>query len=248
MAAQQPHNYYRTNAVLEALAAGPSGNLVWSTGNSWILVYAQPNGRPVALVFVRGESTTNDDVEGYARQLAERAHLQFLDISFDDTAATIESVQIRQASGNDVTTSLADLKLRFAELGLPVSTGTVSKAVNDKTSSAYHDWQRNNLGAIRVTDLDLLRVINAEIVEIVELKRSFSNLDQWQPYKVDYPNFNAIANLCVLSGVRFTIAYNVRTKNPLHDDPSRLSLFSYQPNAPVALGVFSFERFVTGTY
>jgi hypothetical protein len=243
----QSAKYYSTNAVLETLSKSP-GDFVWPAGNSWILVYALQTEVPVAVVFVRGQSVSENAVANYARQLAERAGLPFLSVEFDDTSSEISEVQVFD-SDKRVRVPLPELKQRFEKLGLPVTSGAVTKAVNDKESSAYHHWQREELGAIKVTDIDLLRVVDTEIVEVLELKRSFFSLETWRPYKADYTNFNVIANVCEPAGVRFTIAYNVRTTNPTRDDPSRLSLFAYDSQSKVSpIGLLSFDDFAAGKY
>jgi hypothetical protein len=144
------------------------------------------------------------------------------------------------------------LKGWFASVGLPVSAGAPQKAINSRQSSAYHDWQRGNLGAIKVSDVDLIRLGSDDQTptEVIELKRSFYPLGSWRPYTQDYPNFNVISDVTGRVGARFTIAYNRRVTNPSFvDDASRLSLFAYsKAGGAQALGEFSFEQFANGAY
>ena len=138
----------------------------------------------------------------------------------------------------------------FAELGLPVPKGGTKKLINDASSSAFHKWQRQNLGAITVSDLDLFRTKTSfHHAEFIELKRSYIDVESWRPFRADFPNFllmNSVARRC---GVALTIAYNVRHKNPLNDDPSVISLFGFSEHGSIIQKCrVSFEAFVAGSY
>ena len=113
-----------------------------------------------------------------------------------------------------------------------VQPGTAKKRVNQYTSSPYHDWQRNNLGRITVSDFDLIKYQDNEVKEIVELKRSKITLDHWRPYTKDYPNFALIINTIVRSGKRipFTLYYNLMKagqKGTREEDISQIKVFNF---------------------
>ena len=107
---------------------------------------------------------------------------------------------------------MPELSKLFASIGLPVSNTHTAKYLNDRTSSAYHNWQRNSLGAaLTVSDIDLWRVSETGDPEIVfELKRSYYDLSRWKPFTDDYRNFMLISNLCQRAGTHFKIIYNQR--------------------------------------
>ena len=240
--------YYKTNAIVQRVAAESPPRLAWPNPSSWQLLYGTKDSTPVTLVLVRGDDASHGPIEGYVRQMAATAQLPIVDLTFDDDAAEVTSVRLRDAAGQYADTSLDELKARFAALGLPVTAGGPSKAVNRMTSSAYHDWQRQSLGAITVSDLDLVRIgPGATVVEVVELKRSFISLDRWRPYRQDFANFNLLAAFCEPTGARLTIAFN--RYEPPSDDTSRISLFRYTPpGSPSQIGVVSFDEFVAGAY
>ena len=129
---------------------------------------------PTVVVFVRGTSATAgivaeevQEAARFAEKIAERAQLPFRVVTFDDRVNEIDRVTLArtvESAGEEVT--LDHLRDEFGGLGLPVRTGAAAKAVNDATSSAYHDWQRANLGRIVVTDLDLLRVEDGEVTDL----------------------------------------------------------------------------------
>src|SRR5690606_23313522 len=130
-----------------------------------------------------------------------------------------------------------------------INNNTTAKYLNDKTSSAYHNWQRNSLGrGITVSDIDLYRVSeNGTPKVIYELKRSYYSLERWNPFRDDYSNFKLISNLCNKAGLEFKIIYNVRHKSPFFDDPSKLKLFSvnFDKTPPIILdGISTFEDFI----
>lgn len=248
--------YYSTNSVYEELIKQYSGDLVWASENAWILLYADCSASVKVVTFVSGDSTRQarpsvvarlKDAENASRMLASSAKIPFASICFDDAATEIDHVYL-----NSHSVSLLTLKEWFSGNGLRVDSGSTGKAINSRASSAYHNWQRSNLGAIKVSDVDLIRLDNVDqhAIELIELKRSFYSLKDWEPYPEDFQNFNVVANLADRIGARFTIAYNVRTKKPpVLDDPSNLSLFDYSKNGGArSIGVRPFAHFQQGQY
>lgn len=220
-------SYYNSNAIYDNLGHNP--HYCWTVGNAWILVYGDHTSDPKLLVFAQGSSWTRDKrVLAGVAALSRRAGLPTVHIEFDDSAAAIDTVRLHvdEQRVHDIT--LPQLKALFAERGVPVNSDEFAKAINDKESSAYHNWQRASLGRITVSDIDLIRIDNRRMTAILELKRSFYALDKWDPYPADFPNFRLINNVCVRAGLGFVIAYNVRhTKPVFHDDPSQIKLYYY---------------------
>lgn len=245
--------YYTTNAVYQELEKYYDGSFVWASGSAWILLYSDSSASVKALVFVSGKSchgvnsqadTRISAAEAAARKLAATGGIPFATILFDDLAVEIDHVQL-----DTRLVTLSELKNWFFDKGLDVKTGSTRKAINSRESSAYHNWQRANLGAISVTDIDLIRFDDErkQIIQLIELKRSFYSLSKWSPFPVDFPNFNAIESLASRVDADFLIVYNVRYKEPWRDDASSLSIFSYsESEGPRSLGVKSINDFRIG--
>ncbi|WP_423395651.1 hypothetical protein [Burkholderia sp. LMG 21824] len=244
--------YYQSNAVYKALEQSTNHPFAWVSGNAWMLVYGDDSAEPRLMVLAHGRSWKPEPTAMRTfEMIAAAAGLPVVRIAFDDAADSVNDVHYANGLADLGTTiSLADLKAKFQGFGLPVIGGACGKSVNDATSSAYHNWQRDNLGAIKVTDVDLVRIDIAGMpCEIVELKRSYYALDKWQPFPNDFVNFNVLRAVAGRAGLRFTIAYNVRQKTPFRDDASLLSLFDYpMPNSPKFLGHFPFWDFAAGKY
>lgn len=243
-------NYYSSNAVYEQLACEPKHDFLWASGHVWMLIYGDGDSNPLACVFVHSVSAHLDSrASSVFNQIAVTAGLPFFEVGFDDSTSEIHDVQLAINGASMGNISLQELKKYFEKHGVPVNGSTTNKSVNSATSSAYHDWQRSNLGQITVSDIDLVRVsTDDKPIEIIELKRSYYSLDRWQPFPADFKNFNllkAVTNRCSCD---LTIAYNVRTKEPFNDDASKLSLFSYERDLPKALGQVSFDQFVNNQY
>ncbi len=100
---------------------------------------------------------------------------------------------------------------------------TPQKRKNDSLSSAFHLWQRECLRIGIFTDLDLVRKQNGKVVEVIELKRSTQDFDEWSPYRKDYNNFAILLNFCHrLGGVDFHIVFNAQMANlPSGSDPGK---------------------------
>lgn len=78
-----------------------------------------------------------------------------------------------------------------------------------------------------VADIDLIRYQREMPREIIELKRSYINIEKWEPYKQDYKNFILLSKLAERRQLDFFIVYNHRTKTPFYDDISRLKIFEF---------------------
>ena len=144
---------------------------------------------------------------------------------------------------------MSDLSEIFADYGLPISDSGTDKYLNDKSSSAYHNWQRECLGRdLTVSDIDSWRINEATKPEIIyELKRSYYSLSRWQPFTDDYNNFKLLSNLCNLTSLRFKIVYNVRHKKPFYDDISKLKLFDvdFDKRPPIKeKGIITLDSFL----
>lgn len=245
-------SYYKTNAVYGLLELEEVHPFVWVSGNAWMLVYGDQNASPRALVLAFGSSwSIQKDVTRVAKKIAQKSGIPLLFVKFNDAADSIDKVGFGKPGQPPRELTLDQLKDEFQKVGLPVKGGACGKSVNDATSSAYHNWQRSSLGSIKVTDIDLIRLsAEGEPIEAIELKRSFSPLQTWNPYPVDYVNFNLLLAVCKLSSMRMTIAYNVRQTKPVfNDDASGFALFSYlAANSPLRIGQFSYSDFLVGNY
>ena len=244
-------HYYQSNAVYQKLEMIRSHPFMWVSGNAWTLVYGDRDSNPLVFALVAGRSwNPQPEIRSLIKRISDVTGLPWVQIYFDDTAEEIDSVDFSLGEGPINRMSLLSLRDFLRDLGLPTSSGATSKALNDAASSAYHNWQRANLGAITVSDIDLFRK-KTELVsaEFIELKRSYIALDRWNPYPQDFPNFQLIFNVSRLCGIPMTIAYNVREKNPFRDNAEILSLFSYGDIVPPRhIGHFTFPQFFAGAH
>lgn len=245
--------YYQTNAVYDNLIKYDTKDFVWTSGNAWILLYGNNRSQVKVVVFVSGKTTETlsgnelsrlKTAEKLALILSERAKLQFANIVFDDTVKDISEVKL-----NGEMVSLERLTGWFEDAGLSVRQGVTGKAINDSSSSAYHDWQRRYLGAITVSDLDLIYAPSGMVSTICELKRSYIALDRWSPFRNDFANFDLIKDLCIKAKIEFRIIYNVRHKAPnFFDDASKLRIYKYSTSGgPVSIRQLDFQELITGS-
>lgn len=245
-------SYYKTNAVYKLLESAKQHPFVWVSGNAWMLIYGDQSATPKALVLAFGKSwSVQKDIVKTARDISSESGTPLFFVKFDDAANSIDRVDFARYGQQFCEITLDELKDEFEKMGLPVKSGICGKSVNDTVSSAYHKWQRNSLGAIKVTDIDLIRLnTEGKPIEAIELKRSFSPLQEWSPYPDDFVNFNLLLALCNKSAMKMTIAYNVRKTKPVFDDDaSKFALFSYADvNSPKRIGQFSYNDFVAGSY
>jgi hypothetical protein len=244
-------SYYKTNAVYQLLENTPQHQFRWVSGNAWSLIYGDGKSNPLACILISGKSWAyQKGIFALMKRVSEVSGLPFITITFDDLATDIDQVVVSVNGSIENSISLNALRDIFESFGLPVKNGKASKAINDASSSAYHKWQRENLGSITVSDIDLFRKSSDRTSgEIIELKRSYIQLEKWTPFSADFANFNLLLAISKKCGLELTIAYNLREKNPFRDDASMLSIFKYNKiDTPTFVGTYKFEDFVSGIY
>lgn len=228
--------YYKTNALYEHITANTWNQYEFVSGDMWELVYGDNSSIPKLLVMVIGvvasefENDLNErELKAIERmkELSNKSNLPLVCVRFVIDINEIEFVQFSKDNKLFEKLTLSDLRDQFSEFGLPVQNTSTVKYLNDKTSSAYHKWQRNSLGSsLTVSDIDLWGLdtkMNSKI--IFELKRSYYSLERWEPFRDDYSNFRLISNLCKLSELKFYIIYNQRIKTPFKDVIDKIKLF-----------------------
>jgi hypothetical protein len=251
-------SYYIGNAVYDDLIKNNVGHLKFVTGDEWQLIYGDANCDPKLLVYVFGKneieynsalSDKDQDGVSFYKYLSGKTGVPYLIIKFRTDIEEVTEVLVSTDGQNFELKSMTELMQIFSHFNLPISNSTTGKYLNDKTSSAYHKWQRGSLGSsLKVSDIDLYKIdANGYPTTIYELKRSYYSLDRWTPFTDDYNNFRLLSKLCISANLEFKILYNVRQKNPFFDDASKLKLFSVNFNntSPVKLdGIVSFQDFI----
>lgn len=251
-------SYYKGNAVYDELTKNNVKHLKFVTGNEWQLIYGDANCDPQLLVYVFGKNETeynsslsSSDQEGVDlyKHLSAITGVPYVIIKFRTDITEVTEVLISTDGKNFELKNMTELMKVFSSYNLPISISTTGKYLNDKTSSAYHKWQRGSLGSsLKVSDIDLYKVdANGNPTTIYELKRSYYSLGRWAPFKDDYNNFRLLSKFCNSAGIAFKILYNVRHKSPFFDDASKLKLFSVNFNntPPIKLdGIIDFQDFV----
>ncbi len=92
------------------------------------------------------------------------------------------------------------------------SKNTPTKAINDKTSTPFHIWQRSNLGYSGFpVDIDMVFIQNNILHSLIEIKRSY--IRDWKPYKADKNNYLAMCKLCNLAEINFFLFFIPQHKN-----------------------------------
>ncbi len=225
---------YNGNAICDYVVS-KGLNYFFSARNSWMLVYGDSNSIPKLLVYVRqvgdyNETSLNEKKhEDMVQEFARTLKLPFIYVRFKLNCSIVMVREPWEKRCKSI--SYDELRDIFEKYDV-VSPGTPKKAVNQYTSSSYHVWQRETLGAITVSDFDLLRIKNHQIEEIIELKRSKYDIEKWTPFTNDYPNFALLINSIVNSGKRipFTLYYNKMADGPEGgrvEDISRIKVFSF---------------------
>lgn len=247
--------YYRTNALYNYIREKDIRKFEYCSGDLWQVVYGNSYCEPKLLVVISGVNASDINLPISVEE--EKAFRKILDIA---NQSNIPSMFIRFTVDQDMESvykyteknefqqiSLEKLKDIYSKYDLPINNSQTGKYLNDRTSSAYHNWQRDSLGRnLKVSDIDMVKVDlnNNSILEVYELKRSKICLKDWKPYKDDYNNFKLLSNLfnkCV-ENIPFKIVYNYRCSDPWKDDISRLKIFNVDSRRE---DIIQYEKIIT---
>lgn len=227
---------YSGNAIYDYIAAN-SLDYFYCIENRWILVYGNAQSIPKILVFASKVEDINSNFApdeqtdiNKANNIANYLNLPFICVRFMVNSMVVSVWQSSTKSWSRL--SYDQLRDMYEQYGV-VQPGTAKKAVNQYVSSPYHDWQRQNLGRITVSDFDLIKYRNNQVQQIIELKRSKLAIDQWKPFSADYPNFALLINTILGSGrkIPFTLFYNVMQDGAIgnrKEDISRIKVFDFE--------------------
>lgn len=235
-------NYYQTNAIYEYIEKNKLPGYTLAKENIWLMVYGDPESIPRLLLVISAvpeERYENMDITPRERGVMELAarfagktRLEYRVVRYCQDWP-LDKVQYMEYPSRHAVIGINALKHLFERNGVkgdPLPGGDeTSKELNDRPASAFHIWQRKNLGNITASDIDLIAWKNRKPARIYELKRSYIALEKWQPYAQDFANFRLIARFAKKIGADFQIVYNRRTKNPYFDDIRRLKRFAFFP-------------------
>lgn len=251
--------YYQTNAIYKYIIDNEISNYVFSGENIWMLLYGDSSYVPKLLLVVSATDEKSYNEKSFsveekrameiASRLARKAGIEnkVMRYSWDDSV--LKKVQYMDYQTERISEiDINQLKQLFVRCDLEIKTADVHKKINDRASSPYQEWQRDNLGnLISVIDLDLLKLnSDGDVITLYELKRSYIELEKWQPFVNDYPNFILQSNFCAKIGCEFRIVYNRRIKDPFSDDISELKIFSFSDDDAKYIETITDKEFFGG--
>lgn len=233
--------YYKKNALCDYLK-NLSPQFIYSGDYLWQLVYGDEKCNPKLLVLARGttylppyEPLNENELERFKIlfQIKGQTNLPLKVVSFPVNIPEIQEVYISDDGKTFTRVPLDDLGKIYASYGLPIENTKTKKYLNDKVSSAYHKWQRETLGRkIKVSDIDLWKLDdNGQPRLLFEIKRSGYDLQKWEPWPDDYPNFTLLAKLILNSDIKFYIVYYQRIKKPYEEKIDKLKIYSVKFDA-----------------
>lgn len=225
---------YDGNAICERVIE-KGLDYFYSAKDHWLLVYGDSQSIPKIMAFVYEVNDFNKASEEEKRnadmalQFAGQLRLPYIYVRFMNQSNTVRVWELSEQKWKTI--SYDELKDIFKKYGA-VCPGQAKKPVNQYTSSRFQEWQKDNLGAITVSDFDMLKIKNNQIEEIIELKRSKIDIKSWKPFPQDFPNFALLINSIVNSGanIPFTLYYNEYADGKVGErieDISQIKVFSF---------------------
>lgn len=238
---------YEKNGFCEYLKAHPEKHMIkfYDTEKSLLVIANKRNNQPIMLII--DDRVSKEEYEEELNQyekdfgntcflLAQKSKLPLFWIRYidkdiltnEDEISLWESDNKKGVFSKVKMKSLVDVFLKH-NIQAELENRTPEKRKNDSLSSAFHIWQRECLKVGIFADLDLIRMTDdgQQVMEIIELKRSFYKLNQWRPFYFDINNFAIVSNFCELLGsVPFRIIYNEQvTKIPESTDRRLLEYY-----------------------
>lgn len=215
--------------IKKQVEKGANSNILFYDITRSLLVIAdKKNNEPIALLIDDRveieENVFSEEEKRYANiciLIATRANLPLFWIKYKDREILMNEDQVLfwdsiNKTGRFQSIKMGELESIFKKSGISCSLvhKTPQKWKNDSLSSAFHIWQRDCFKVGVFTDVDLIRMEGDEIKEVIELKRSFFQLEKWHPFNNDINNFSIISNLCRMIGnVPLSIVYNLFTSD-----------------------------------
>ena len=209
----------------------------YSARNMWLLLYGTAESIPKILVMaskvgnIRGP-LTEKETEDFPKALliADNLKLPLIYVRFSINSNEVLMCESTRRKWYKLTYD--QLEKVYAQYGIKEE-GNVKKEVNQYVSSPYHRWQREKLGSVIATDLDLLKCEDGKIKEMIELKRSREKIYEWMPYPKDFSNFALIINAISGSGkkIPFRLYYNELKPGPKgkrKEDISKIKVFEFE--------------------
>lgn len=234
--------FYTTNALYEYIEAHGIPGYLFAKEDLWMVVYGDESSIPKLLLVIsavpvesytgRALSPKEEAVMDLCARFAGACGLPYRVVRYPRDARPLDRVQYIEHRKRWEEIGIASLPRLFRRCGMRPTRAKSAKGINDRATSAFHLWQRDNLGkTLTVSDIDLVKAGADGRLTVYELKRSYMALEDWAPFPADAANHRLLARFAALVGASFQIVYNRRIKDPFNDDISRLKRYSYSPKA-----------------
>lgn len=254
--------FYTNNALYEYLEDNHLPNYIFAKEDIWLVIYGDKESNPKIILVISAVdkaqyehhrfSPKENEIMTLAMNLASQSGLTYRVIRYckeDEEIFYVQYIDYTTMRIRNININL--LSKLFNSCGISTTPAKTHKYLNDKTSSAFHKWQRAVLGkSVTVSDIDLIKRHPEGTLSFYELKRSYKTLEEWAPYPDDYPNFRLIQRFADLINAEFKIVYNRRIKEPFNDDIRELKIYSFDAgnNTSTYCDTVKLDDFLGGNY
>lgn len=225
--------YYKGNSIYELIES--THNFRYASDDLWILVYGNRECDPKVILLLSEYSenefesetlkTKESEIMIYTEQISHRSGVPFLYVRFNKDASQLKEVKIMM-SGKFRSISLEEYTNILVGYGIQKDNLVSKKPINSHASNVYHLWQINSGLDIITSDIDLMHInSNMDITDVYELKRSYIDINKWEPFPADFNNFILLSKLFNKSNINFYIMFNQYHKLPYVDDIKVVKLY-----------------------
>ncbi len=218
-------NFYRGNEIYNFISNVKRYR--FPSGNFWFLVYGEKNGcQPKLLIALSGYEAKEfknrtlkineiDFIE-YIKQISKRTDVPWIYVRFNVADENMNELMFMDENRRLSLINIEFYKNILEYFGLNL----VDKNIQTKDfntggpSNIYQIWQMKISDTMISSDIDLFKINeDNEITDVYELKRSKINIEKWEPFKIDYHNFQLLNNLLTKANIKFHIVYNEYLQN-----------------------------------
>lgn len=218
-------NFYRGNEIYNFISN--VNRYRFPNDNFWFLVYGEKNGcQPKLLIALSGYEEkefknktlkiNEMDFVDYIKQFSKRTNVPWIYVRFNVADKSMKEVMIMSENKRLSLINVELYKNILEYFGLTlVDKNSQTKDFNTGgPSNIYQIWQMKISNTMISSDIDLFKVDdNNKITDVYELKRSKIDIEKWEPFKMDYHNFQLLTNLLIKANIKFHIVYNEYSQN-----------------------------------
>lgn len=238
------NNYIKNNNI--------EGFSFYENSQSLLVIYDTFKCEPLLVVLdkryedeasIENPDEYENNLNAFALDIAKKLNVHLMSVKYLNSYTTFDNSSkirirtdekkdniIRSGNDNDLFKVIKRLVGEKTTIRKYNNSKNPAKKENDALSSAFHLWTRKNVGIGAFVDIDLARINNGRITELIELKRSFFKLENWKPFNNDINNYAILADISKRLDVPLYVTYNRQSNSKLYGIEDKYQIETIKQN------------------